>query len=344
MTHGNQPDRYARQSLFAGIGAAGQQRLGGSRVLLVGCGALGSHIASSLVRAGIGLITLVDRDFLELNNLQRQVLFDEDDLAQGLPKAVAAAQKCGRINSSVRVAPVVGDFHSGNAESLVEAHDLVMDGTDNFETRYLINDACVKLGRPWVYGGVVAGYGMSMVVRPGETPCFRCVFPEPPAPGSSPTCDTIGVLEPAVAAVAALQCMEALKLLSGARAQVRQGLVHIDLWDNRLLQMKVGDRDPRCAACGLGQYEFLAARRVTMATSLCGRNAVQVTPVPSGTLELKVLAERLAAVGQVTCNAWLVRARIGEHELTVFADGRTIIKGTSDEAVARTLHAKYVGA
>jgi molybdopterin-synthase adenylyltransferase len=336
--------RYVRQSLFAGIGRKGQERLLASRVLLVGCGALGSHIASSLVRAGVGAITIVDRDFLELNNLQRQVLFDEDDVAAGRPKAVAAAQKLGRINASVRVEPVVGDFHSGNAEQRVRDHDLVMDGTDNFAARYLINDACVKTGRAWVYGGVVAGYGMSMVVIPGETPCFRCVFPEPPAPGTTPTCDTVGVLEPAVAAVAALQCMEALKLLSGAREQVRAELVHLDLWENRILQMKVGERDPACAACGRGEYEFLSAQRAWTATSLCGRNAVQVTPALAATLDLHALAERLRAVGQVEVNAWLLRLRVGEHELTVFADGRAIIKGTSDETVARTLHAKYVGA
>jgi adenylyltransferase/sulfurtransferase len=344
MSQGNQAERYVRQSLFAGIGAEGQARLGASRVLLVGCGALGSHIASTLVRAGVGQLTIVDRDFLELNNLQRQVLFDEADVMQGLPKAVAAAAKCGQINSTVRVEPVVGDFFSGNAESLVAGHDLVMDGTDNFEARYLINDACVKTGRAWVYGGVVAGYGMSMVVIPGETPCFRCVFSEPPAPGTSPTCDTVGVLEPAVAVVAALQCGEALKLLSGARQHVRSGLVHIDLWDNRFLHMKVGERDPQCAACARGQYDFLSARRSMMASSLCGRNAVQVTPAEPASLDLALLGARLSGAGEVTRNAWLLRLRVEGYELTVFADGRTIVKGTSDETVARTLHAKYVGA
>jgi adenylyltransferase/sulfurtransferase len=344
MTDGNEADRYVRQSLFAGMGLQGQMRVIGSRVLVVGCGALGSHIVSTLVRAGVGTMTIVDRDFLELNNLQRQVLFDEDDLARGLPKAVAAAQKCERINSSVKVEPLVGDFNSGNAQSLVEAHDLVMDGTDNFQTRYLINDACVKLGRSWIYGGVVAGYGMSMVIVPGRTPCFRCVFPEPPSPGATPTCDTIGVLEPAVAMVAALQSMEAIKLLCGARDSVRSGLVHIDLWENRFLQMKVGERDPGCATCGRGDYEFLTAKQAWMATSLCGRNAVQVTPAERASVDLVALGGRLGNVGEVTVNAWLLRVKIEPYELTVFADGRTIVKGTSDETLARTLHAKYVGA
>lgn len=345
MSQGNDAaGRYVRQALFTGIGQAGQQRLAASRVLLVGCGALGSHIASSLVRAGVGLTTIVDRDYLELNNLQRQVLFDERDVAQGLPKAVAAASKLACINSTVRVEAVVGDFAAGNAEALAEGHDLVMDGTDNFATRYLLNDACVKLGRPWVYGGVVAGYGMSMVVIPGQTPCFRCVFPEPPGPGTTPTCDTIGVLEPAVAMVAALQCAEAIKLLSGARDRVRTELVHVDLWENRILQMKVGERDPACRACALGEYSFLSAREAWTATSLCGRDAVQVTPAAPQPIDLQALGERLKAAGDVVVNPWLLRLRAGEHELTVFADGRTIVKGTSDEAVARTLHAKYVGA
>jgi len=344
MTQGNEADRYVRQSLFAGIGPQGQQRLVEARVLVVGCGALGSHIVSSLVRAGIGTTTVVDRDFLELNNLQRQVLFDEDDLARGLPKAVAAAEKCARINSAVKVLPVVGDFNSGNAASLVEESDLVVDGTDNFQTRYLINDACVKLGRPWIYGGVVAGYGMSMVILPGETPCFRCVFPEPPAPGSTPTCDTIGVLEPAVAVVAAYECIEAIKILCGARDRLRSGLLHVDLWENRTVQMKVGERNPDCPACGRGDFEFLTARQVWMATSLCGRNAVQVSPASPASIDLVLLAERLANAGEVTVNAWLLRLRLEGYELTVFADGRTIVKGTSDEVVARNLHAKYVGA
>jgi molybdopterin-synthase adenylyltransferase len=272
------------------------------------------------------------------------VLFDEDDLARGLPKAVAAAEKCKRINSAVQVQPLVGDFNSGNAEALVSASDLVLDGTDNFQTRYLINDACVKLGRPWIYGGVVAGHGMSMVILPGETPCFRCVFPEPPAAGSTPTCDTIGVLEPAVAVVAALECMEAIKLLAGVRGQLRTGLVYVDLWETRFLVMKVGERNPDCLACGRGDYEFLTAKQVWMATSLCGRNAVQVTPASPASMDLPTLAERLGNAGEVTVNAWLLRLRVEPYELTIFADGRTIVKGTSDETVARSLHAKYVGA
>jgi len=335
--------RYIRQEMFAGIGREGQARLRESSVLVVGCGALGSHVASTMVRAGVGSMTIVDRDFLELNNLQRQVLFDEEDLERGLPKAVAAAQKCQRINSGVRVEPMVLDFHSGNAEHLVGAADIVIDGTDNFHTRYLINDVCVKLGKPWVYGGVVASYGMSMAVLPGETPCFRCVFTDPPQPGATPTCDTIGIIEPAVAIVASFECVEAIKILSGARDRVRRGLVHIDLWDNRLLGMGVGSRDPECPTCGKGQYEFLDAKHAWVAATLCGRNAVQVTPSSPATLDLQTLAERLRNAGEVMVNAWLLRLKVGDHELTVFPDGRTIVKGTDDETVARTLHAKYVG-
>lgn len=343
MTQAPDRERYARQELFEGIGTVGQARLRAARVLIVGCGALGSHIASTMVRAGVASLTIVDRDFLELSNLQRQVLFDEEDLARGLPKAVAAAEKCRRINSDVAVEPRVIEFHAGNAEALIGASDVVMDGTDNFQTRYLVNDACVKLGKPWVYGGVVAAYGMSMAILPGDSPCFRCVFSEPPAAGSTATADTVGIVEPAVAIVAAFECVEALKILTGARDRVRRGLVHIDLWENRLLSMGVGSRDPECPACGQGRYDYLRAEGAGRTSGLFGRNAVQVMPDRPMRLDLTSLAERLRAEGKLMVNAWLLRLEVGAHVLTVFPDGRTIVKGTSDEAVARALHDRYVG-
>jgi molybdopterin-synthase adenylyltransferase len=344
MSDINRQERYVRQTLFAGIGPQGQNRLAQSHALVVGCGALGTHIINTLVRAGVGQLTVVDRDFIELNNLQRQLLFDEADIERGVPKAVAAAEKCSRINSSVVVRPWVGNFDSGRAEALVGPADIVLDATDNFETRYLINDVCVKLGKPWVYGGVVASYGMTMTILPGDTPCFRCVFPEPPAPGVSPTCATIGVLEPAVAMVAALQSMEALKYMSGARDRLQRGLIHVELWESRVLHMNVGPRSPDCPACANGQYNFLDARQGSMAVTLCGRNCVQVMPSTPTELDLELLAQRLSAVGRVTRNAYMLRLSVEGYELTVFPDARTIVGGTVDETVARTLHAKYVGA
>jgi adenylyltransferase/sulfurtransferase len=339
-----QSERYSRQARFPGIGAAGQERLRAGRILVVGCGALGTVAVDLLARAGVGRITVVDRDFVELSNLQRQLLFDEADAAAGTPKAVAAAAAAARINSEVEVRPVVADVTPDNAERLVEDAQVVLDGTDNFETRLLLNDACVKRGVPWIYGGAIGSTGMSMTVLPGETPCFRCTFPRRPQAGTMATCETAGVLSSTVVIVAALQFTEAVKLLVEDREHLASGLVAFDVWSNQHERAARPSRNPDCPCCGLRQFEFLEARVTSRTASLCGRNAVQVSPGHPMKVDLAELGRRLDGVGPVSSSAYLVRLTVGAHELTIFPDGRAIIKGTNDVAVARSLYSRYVGA
>ena len=336
-------ERYSRQVLFPGVGEDGQRKLRSARVLLVGCGALGSNIANTMVRAGVGRLTIVDRDFIELNNLQRQVLFDEEDVARGLPKAVAAAEKLRKINSQVEIVPMVADVNPGNVEQLVREADLVMDGTDNFETRYLINDACVELGKPWTYGGVLASYGVSMTIVPHETPCLRCIFPESPPPGTTPTCDTAGILASIASVVANIECAEAIKLLVGAKDKINRGMIWIDVWENSFEKMLGSQPSANCPTCGQGNYEFLEAKGGTRTTSLCGRQAVQVSVRGGVSISFPELAERLRSAGQVQYNEYMLRFQVDGYELIIFPDARTLIKGTTDETVARTLFARYVG-
>jgi molybdopterin-synthase adenylyltransferase len=340
----DQLGRYSRQALFWGIGEAGQERLRASRVLVVGCGALGCANIALLARAGVGRLTVVDRDFVELSNLQRQILFEEADARAGLPKAIAAAAAVARINSDVEVEPIVADVSPNNAEALAAGADLVLDGTDNFETRYLVNDACVKLGIPWIYGGAVASNGMSLTILPGETPCFRCMSPEAPPPGSVATCETTGVLASIIVTVAAVQWTEAVKLLVGAREHLNRELLIFDLWTNKWQSVGALARNPDCVCCARHTYEYLEAKATSRTTSLCGRNAVQVSLGSNQRLDLGSLAERLQLAGEVTSNAYLVRLAVDSYELTIFPDGRAIVKGTSEEAVARSLYARYVGA
>jgi molybdopterin/thiamine biosynthesis adenylyltransferase len=337
-------ERYSRQSRFWAIGEGGQERLGAARVLVVGCGALGSAALDLLARAGVGLLTVVDRDVVELSNLQRQLLFDEADAQAGTPKAVAAARAVHRINSEVEVRPIVADVTPANVEALVAAAGAVLDGTDNLETRYLLNDACVKAGVPWVYGGAIGSTGMSMTVVPGETACFRCVFPDHRPGRALATCDTAGVLGPSVVAVAGFQTAEILKLVVRDREHVNRGLTAFDLWTNELQRVERVQRQPGCPCCAERRFEYLEARSTSQTTSLCGRNAVQVSPGRPVALDLGQLGRRLAVAGAVTSTEHLVRLRVGEHELTVFGDGRAIVKGTSDVAQARSLYARYVGA
>ena len=336
-------ERYNRQMLLAEVGEAGQEKLLAASVAVIGCGALGTVVASSLVRAGVGRVKIVDRDYIELNNLQRQILFDEEDIARGLPKAIAAAEKLGKVNSQVIVEPLVADVNPGNVEEIIGDVDLVLDGTDNFETRFLVNDACVKHGIPWVYGAVIATYGMTMVIVPHRTPCFRCFLAEMPAPGSTPTCDTVGVLGPAVNIVASLEVTEGLKLLMGKEEELHGRLIYVDAWAGTLEQLELEKRDGLCPACDLGQFEFLEAREGSYLISLCGREAVQVNVRGEARVSFPELAERLNSVGPVTFNDYMLRFRVDSYELTVFPDGRTIVKGTTDEAVARTLYARYIG-
>ncbi|WP_128378731.1 ThiF family adenylyltransferase [Streptomyces cavernae] len=335
--------RYSRQARFRGIGQQGQERLTAGRVLVVGCGALGSVSADLLARSGVGHITVVDRDFVEVSNLQRQLLFDEADAAAGTPKAVAAAEAIGRINSGIVVEPVVADVTPDNVEALVAGADVVLDGTDNLETRYLLNDACVKARIPWIYGGAVGSGGMAMVVLPSRTPCFRCMFPVPAAAGSLDTCETAGVLASAVVMVSAFQWTEAVKLLVGDREHLNLKLVYFDVWENDRLDSDRLDPAPDCPCCGRHRYEFLDAGATSRTAALCGRNAVQVSPGHEVALDLRELANRLEGVGALTTTRFLLRLALGAHELTVFPDGRAIVKGTSDLSVARSLYARYVG-
>jgi adenylyltransferase/sulfurtransferase len=337
--------RYARQIRYAPLGQDGQRKLINSRAMICGCGALGSVIAETLVRAGVGHVRIVDRDFLDLNNLQRQVLFDEQDVADHLPKAIAAAAKLRRINSQVNVEAVVADVDSGNIEDLERDAHILLDGTDNFETRFLLNDMAVKHGIPWIYGGCLGAEGQTMTILPGDTACLRCLLPEPPPPGATPTCDTAGILGPIVNVIASIEACEAIKILSGRREAVSRTLTVIDLWDNRIRQMDMSKlRDQAdCPACRHGEFSWLTGRRAAHSAVLCGRNAVQLNP-PSGTqLPLEPLAAKLAAVGRLKRNPYLLRLGVDEFEITVFPDGRAIISGTSDPAVARSLYAKYIG-
>jgi len=334
--------RYSRQELFAPIGPEGQARLRRARVAIVGCGALGSTLAEMMARAGVGSLTVIDRDYVEESNLQRQSLFDEEDAARGLPKAAAAEARLKEINSEVAVRGVVTDLAADNAAELLKDADLVLDGTDNFETRFLLNDVCLKAGIPWVYGACVGSYGLALLVRPRVSPCLRCVLEEMPGPGG-PTCDTVGVVAPVVHVVAGLQAGEALKMLAGRAQDLLPGVVTVDLWKGRFEVMDLGGRAPWCPACTEGRYDYLESGTGTGSAVLCGRDAVQVRP-PRGTrVDLPALAGRLAASGDVAANEHLVRFRAPGAEMVVFGDGRAIVKGVKDAAQARSLYARYVG-
>jgi adenylyltransferase/sulfurtransferase len=339
-------ERYLRQILLAPIGEAGQQRLLESRVVLVGCGATGSIIASYLARAGIGRLVIADRDFVERNNLQRQVLFTDRDVEEGLPKAVAAKRALRAANPEIEIQGVVTDVNAGSIEALIAGADLVLDGTDNFETRYLINDTCVKQVTPWIYSGAVGSHGMTMTVRPGESACFRCVFPDRPPPGTAATCDTAGVLGPAVGLVASLAASEAIKLLVGDTAALNPGLIHLDAWHLTFQTVRVERRNGErpCPCCVERRFPFLETGPTSLVTTLCGRDAVQITADAAGSVSLGRLAERLRPLGPVTVNPFLLRFTVDSYELTVFPDARAIIKGTTEPAVARSLYARYVGA
>jgi len=338
-------ERYSRQMRFYGVGEAGQRRLLASRVTLAGCGALGTVLANVLVRAGVGHVRIIDRDFVETSNLQRQVLFDENDVLENIPKAEAAARKLRAINSAVEVEPVVADIDRTNIVEWCQDADLILDGTDNFEIRYLINDVAVKLNKPWVYGGCIGSHGQVMVILPGKTPCLRCVFEEAPSAGETGTCETAGVLGPIVNIVASLQATEAIKILIGADDKVLRELLYLDLWENEQRRIKVapllGKVD--CPCCKHKRFEWLDGEHGSQTTSLCGRNAVQVSHRRPGRLNFEELARHLEAMGQVSYNRFLLKFNVEGYEFTVFPDGRAIIKGTNDTERARTLYARYIG-
>jgi adenylyltransferase/sulfurtransferase len=334
-------DRYSRQILFPAVGQEGQRKLGESKVAIIGCGALGTVIAAILVRAGIGQVKIIDRDFIEYHNLQRQVLFDEDDIKNQLPKAIAAERHLKKVNSSIEIKGIVADVNFTNIEKLISGVDLILDGLDNRETRFLINDVSLKLKIPWIYGGAISSYGMTMNIIPGETPCLRCIWHKPSETGLAMTCDTAGVIAPAPFITASLQATEALKLLTGA-TDINRDLISIDVWLAEIKHLKIA-RQNGCPSCQ-GKYEFLDAHFGTRTTSLCGQNAVQVSNPGRKAVSLQELSERLKPIGEVKNNEFMLDFKVDSQEMVIFPDGRAIVKNTTDESLARGLYAKYVGA
>jgi molybdopterin-synthase adenylyltransferase len=333
-------ERYSRQILFRGVGAEGQRQLAEARVAVVGCGATGSAVASLLARSGVGTIRIIDRDYVETSNLQRQTLFDESDARESLPKAVAAARRIGAFNSQIVVEPKVADVTPANVDGLLDGVGLILDGTDNFETRYLVNDYAVSKGIPWIYAAAVGSYGVTLNVLPGTTACLACVFPDSPQ-GTFETCETAGILNSAVNLVASIEASEALKLLVGAVDRVRRTLISFDVWMNEQAEVRAAKPRPGCRACGERDFVHLAGEGRPHIT-LCGRNSVQIherhRPVDFGEMN-----ERLRPHGTVRHNDFVLKFWHEPYEMTLFPDGRAIIKGTTDTGVARSLYARYVG-
>ena len=333
-------ERYSRQILFQGVGAEGQRRLAKARIAVVGCGATGSAVASLLARSGVGTIRILDRDYVEPSNLQRQTLFDESDARESLPKAIAASRRISAFNSQIVVEPKVADLTPDNIEGLLEGVGLILDGTDNFETRYLLNDYAVSREIPWIYAAAVGSYGVTLNVLPGKTACLACVFPESPQ-GTFETCETAGILNSAVNLVASIAASEALKLLVGATDKVRRTLLSYDVWTNEHAEVQAGKPRAGCRACGERDFIHLAGRGRPHIT-LCGRNSVQIhernRPVDFGEMN-----ERLKPHGTVRHNDFVLKFWREPYEMTLFPDGRAIIKGTTDTGVARSLYARYVG-
>jgi adenylyltransferase/sulfurtransferase len=349
-------ERYSRQVLFAPIGEAGQAKLLASSAVLVGCGALGTSVANLLARAGVGRLRIVDRDFVEPSNLQRQTLFDEADARDALPKAIAAERKLRSVNSGVAVEGIVADLTPRNAEELLRGFSLILDGADNFETRFLVNDAAFHLGVPWIYAAAVASYGVTMTIRPGETACLACLL-EDRARGAEETCDTVGVLNAAAGVIASIEAAEAIKLLTGNRDALHNRLIAADVWTGQFHSIRVA-RHADCRACARREFAYLKGEAQPQVT-LCGRDSVQIHE-RGRALDLAALAQRVAATAcDVRQNDFLLRFRIAAaagapedaraqapgngYELTVFADGRAVIKGTRDPAIARSLYARYIG-
>lgn len=339
-------DRYSRQTLFAPLGITGQGRLAAGRVAIVGCGALGGVTAMALARAGVGFLRIIDRDVPELSNLPRQVLFDEADVTTGVPKAAAAARHLGRINSALRVEPMVVDLVAANAEALLGGVDVIVDGSDNLEARFLVNEVACQHGTPWVYGGAIGAEGRVMAVVPGRTACLRCLVPESPAPGVLPTCDTAGIIGPVAFVVGAVQAAEAIKLLACGPEAAGGRMLVCDLWEQSWRSVDMAPLAAAgCPTCRAGDLPWLEGRCGTQRAVLCGRDAVQVSPLAGGAVDLEALAARLAGIASVTANHWMVRADLADGiRLSVFADGRAIVSGTREESRARAIVSRYVGA
>ena len=332
-------ERYSRQTRFSGWGESGQQRLARSTAAIVGCGALGAFQAGALVRAGLGRLLLIDRDYVELSNLQRQWLYTEADAADSLPKAAAAARHLAAINSTVRIDPHIADLTPANIDDLLDGADIVLDATDNFETRYLVNDWCVTRALPWIYGGAVGSYGLAMPILPGRSACFECIYPEPPS-GTQPTCETAGVVNTITAIVAAWQTSLAFRILTGA-GEVEPRITTFDVWTGQTRQIAMPPRNPDCPACGRRTCRHLSGEG-RPPISLCGRNAVQIHD-RKRPIDLATLAQTLAPLGQVRENGFALRFTAPPYDLTIFPDGRAIIKGTTDPALARSLYSRYIG-
>ena len=335
--------RYSRQILFGGIGQEGQQKLSQARVLIIGCGALGTAQAESLARAGVGHLKIADRDFVETSNLQRQTMFTEQDALERLPKAIAAKEHLSRINSDVACEVEVVDVNHSNIERLVSDRDLVLDGTDNFSTRFLINDACVKHNVNWIYGAAVGSYGLTMTIRPHQTACLRCVFEELPPAAGAPTCDTAGVIMPIVNIVAAVQVSEALKLLTGTIDSLHGSLMQFDIWRNEWRKINTAGPVDDCETCVLHRYQALSPTGNESVAVLCGRDAIQISPARPTLIDFRRLAESLRSSGDVSFNSYLLRFRTQNFEMTVFQDARSIIRGADDIAAARSIYARFVG-
>jgi adenylyltransferase/sulfurtransferase len=338
----NSSSRYHRQILLPQIGPEGQEKIASSTAAIVGIGALGSVSANLLARAGVGRLLLIDRDFLELNNLQRQVLFDEEDLRQNLPKAVAAQRKLKKINSEIKIEAEPSDLNARSVEELLEDADVVIDGTDNFETRFLINDFCLREKKPWIYGGAVGMEGLTYVIFPGEGPCLRCLFEEAPGPGEFQTCDTAGILAPVAHTVASFQAIEALKILAGKKEAVDRRLWKIDLWKKEFKAVNTAPAN-KCSGCTKGEYPYLSRERGSRTVALCGRNAVQIIQEKSERPNFQNLARKLSPLGAVKYNDFLLKAKVEAFEITLFQNGRAIIQGTEDPAQAKSVYAKYIG-
>jgi molybdopterin-synthase adenylyltransferase len=336
-------NRYSRQIRFAPIGEEGQRRIGSSRLALIGAGAIGSVTADLLVRAGVGFLRIIDRDFVELSNLQRQSLYDEQDVERNQPKAVAAEKRLRRINSEVQIEAVVDDVNPSTVEDYIHDVDLVLDALDNFETRFVVNDACAKHSRTWIYAAAVSSYGLVMPVIPGKSPCLRCMLGTLPAPGSSPTCDTAGVIAPITHIIASIQTAEALKLICGAVQPEDLRLISYDVWGQNFRRIDIGrETMATCPVCAEGRFEYLNGNPLRTVT-LCGRNAVQLIPSVKGDLDFAALSRTIGSFGEVQFNEFLLKCSAPPYELTVFKDGRAIVKGTEEAALARSVYSKMIG-
>jgi len=337
----NVQDRYSRQAIFQGIGADGQEKIKGGRVAVVGVGALGTVIANNLARAGVGYLRLIDRDFVELSNLQRQTIFNEDDVNNHLPKAIAAVEYLKKVNSDIKLEAVISDFNGSNAETLLADVDLVMDGTDNYETRFLLNDICLKKNIPWIHGAVLGSYGLTTNIIPGKTPCYQCFMPEMPSIGTGGTCSSAGVLNMITGIISSYASAEALKILVDS-PDIRRSTLCIDVWDNSFTSVELPIL-PECPACGKHEYHYLGNGKGTYTTSLCGQNAVQIVPGQVRKMDFAHVAQGLAHLGECQYNSFILRLKIGELEITLFTDGRAIIKNIDDENKAKALYTEYFG-